>query len=109
MEKSLQSWNQSSRLAKWNAMVTDCRNSGLTVRQWCEENHIAYSTYYKRLRRVYEESRKPEEPAGYYRVPQESAPSSPLAVIRVGELSAEIYAGADRDLIAAIVQAAQLC
>ena len=32
-------------LAEWTRQVEECRNSGLSVRAWCEQNGIAVSTY----------------------------------------------------------------
>lgn len=42
-------------IRNWATEVELCRNSGLTVQQWCEENRISVKTYYYHLRRVREE------------------------------------------------------
>ena len=37
------------RHKEWAAMVSDCQASGKKVEEWCAENRINVSTYYKRL------------------------------------------------------------
>ena len=36
-------------------MVYTCRNSGLSVAQWCQENKIAQSTYYRWQRLIWDQ------------------------------------------------------
>ena len=40
------------QLRQWAEMIQECRNSGQTVRVWCEANSINIKTYYYRLKRV---------------------------------------------------------
>ena len=42
------------RISEWSDMVRACRDSGLTVQQWCNSNGINIKTYYYRLRKVRE-------------------------------------------------------
>lgn len=44
--ESFQKVNQQYRLVKWSHRMETCRNSGLTVGQWCQENRIAVSSYF---------------------------------------------------------------
>ena len=37
------------RHKEWAAMVQECQTSGKNVEEWCNENGINISTYYKRL------------------------------------------------------------
>jgi len=50
----IQKLNKSGRLGEWAQMVSQCRNSGMTVLAWCAEHEISTKTYYYRLRRVCE-------------------------------------------------------
>ena len=111
MSSKLQSWNRTSRLAAWNEMITECRNSGIPVRQWCAENHVAYSTYYKRLKCVCEASRElaEETPAGYYEIPTVATYPSPAIVLRFGSASAEIFPGTPEEIIHAVIKAVATC
>ena len=40
------------RLEKWNAAICAQKASGLTIKEWCEENGINSNTYYYYLRRI---------------------------------------------------------
>ena len=43
---------RSSQFGRWAEMVQECRNSGQSVRTWCEDNGVNIKTYYYRLRRL---------------------------------------------------------
>ena len=43
---------RSSQFGQWAAMVQECRNSGQTVRAWCEDNGVNTKTYYYRLKQL---------------------------------------------------------
>ena len=32
---------------KWKQRIVECRNSGVPVKEWCREQGISYSTYYR--------------------------------------------------------------
>lgn len=40
------------RLEKWNAAICAQKASGLTIKEWCEQNGINSNTYYYYLRRI---------------------------------------------------------
>ena len=63
MEKaaSLQRANQQQRLVEWSRRVEACRNSGLSVGQWCQENGIAVSTYFSWQRKVFQALQEVQE------------------------------------------------
>ena len=50
---------------EWMELIQDCRTSGLTDKQWCEENHISLSNFYKRIRKLRENA---------YEVPDRTGP-----------------------------------
>jgi L-serine deaminase len=39
-------------LRSWEEMIKSCKNSGLTVSEWCRENGINIKTYYYRMRKL---------------------------------------------------------
>jgi len=43
------------KLRGWAMQIDACNRSGLTVKQWCEENGVAIKTYYYHVKRVREE------------------------------------------------------
>lgn len=50
----MQRVNRQQRLAEWSQRVEACRNSGLSVVQWCQENGIAVSTYFSWQKKVFQ-------------------------------------------------------
>lgn len=42
------------RLQVWAAMVSECRQSGMTVEAWCKSQNLNSKTYYYRLKKVRE-------------------------------------------------------
>ena len=53
MGRELQAVNHNNRLMEWSKLVEGCRNSGLTVAEWCKEHRIATSTYFVWQRKVF--------------------------------------------------------
>ena len=47
METGLQKLNRQQKIAQWGERISSCRSSGLTVAQWCSENGISLTSYYK--------------------------------------------------------------
>jgi len=43
---------RASQYGQWAEMIHECRNSGQTVRAWCEDNGVSIKTYYYRLKRL---------------------------------------------------------
>ena len=42
------------KLQVWAAMVSECRQSGMTVEAWCKSQNLSSKTYYYRLKKVRE-------------------------------------------------------
>ena len=95
MEQSLQKFNAKQNLLKWSERIASCRNSGMSVREWCKVNGIPPSTYYNQQRKVFEASK--------------SSAHMPTATIRIGDLEADIYAGADEETIRTICLVLKSC
>ena len=41
-------------LVRWQAIVTECRDSGIPIRTWCRNNQINIKTYYYWQRKVWD-------------------------------------------------------
>lgn len=39
---------------EWKQRIIVCRNSGMSIRGWCQENGVATSSYYHYLRKIRE-------------------------------------------------------
>ncbi|MCL1981793.1 MAG: hypothetical protein FWG53_01705 [Clostridiales bacterium] len=57
------------RLREWATQINMCRQSGLTVKEWCRENGIHLKTYYNRMKRVREEMLEAIEAGSIAQVP----------------------------------------
>ncbi|MGN0492389.1 MAG: IS66 family insertion sequence element accessory protein TnpA [Acutalibacteraceae bacterium] len=49
------------RLQNWQLMYSEYASSGLTVKEWCENNHLSVKTFYYRLKRLRTEALKQEQ------------------------------------------------
>ena len=110
--ESLQRVNRQQRLAEWSRRVEACRNSGLTVVQWCQENGIAVSTYFSWQRKVFQALQEVQE-VTFAEVPvieERTQPSGHIvAAMEVSGVRIQIYEGADKATLQALLQAAKSC
>ena len=106
----LQTANHRNNLAQWSSRIADCRSSGMTVTQWCEQHGIPKSTYYTWQRKVYNAASTGN---AFVEVQVEAerdkAPGVTIATVSVGGITAEIHAGADEATMAALLRAMKLC
>jgi P2-related tail formation protein len=110
MEKSLQSLGKNQRMEEWAQRVSDCRSSGLTVRNWCEQHGINEKTYYYWQRRIWETMNESRS-SRFVRIPVETASvgQNTAARIRINGAEAEICAGTDAATIEAVCRALREC
>lgn len=123
MNRELQTLNHNSKLAQWSRLVEDCRNSSLSVTEWCKENGIPISSYYYRQKQVFNaitESQKvrfkevtvvPVTPVtpGTSVAPVTSRPSPAVASVQYSDANIEVYPGADSKTLRAIFEALRSC
>jgi hypothetical protein len=111
MAYSIQTVNYKNRLLEWSKQVEACRNSNLTVAQWCQENGVAVSTYYSWQRKVFQ-TVLPEQETSFVEVPMDKAahPVGTVAMtIRSENLSIDIYSGIDEGMFRTIIQVLKSC
>ena len=110
MEKELQTLGKDQRMEKWAQRVSECRSSGLTVRNWCEQHRINEKTYYYWQRRIWE-SMNESRSSRFVQIPVEaaSAGQNTAVRIRINGAEAEIRAGTDAATIEAVCRAFREC
>ena len=112
MNSGLQVYNEQNRLAEWAQLVSRCRGSGMTVRQWCEENGISLSSYYKWQRKVYAVAQAQQE-ARFVEVtpvqPASVAVSDVAVTVRVAGAEADIHSGADAATVEMVLRVLKSC
>ena len=110
MNRGLQVYNEQAKLAQWAQVVSQCRDSGVSVRQWCQENGVNVSSYYKWQRKVYAAAQAQQE-----RSFVEVTPVHPAAVIgvavtlRIAGAELEIHNGADAATVEVVLRAVKSC
>jgi transposase-like protein len=110
MEKDLRLLGKNQRMEEWAQRVSECRSSGLTVRNWCEQHEINEKTYYYWQRRIWE-SMTESRSGRFVQIPAETATAGQnMAVrIRIHGAEAEICAGIDAAAIEAVCRALRTC
>ena len=112
MNNGLRVVKENSNLAEWTRQVEECRNSGLSVRKWCEQKGIAQSTYTYRQNKVWKAINQRSNT--FVEMPVEE--SSDMAVVshiaatvHIGGVNAEIHNGADEATLTALLRALRSC
>ena len=110
MEQGLRALNHQEKQALWCERVSACRRSGLSVRQWCQENGVSPKTYYHWQHKLFDLA---SERAGaeFVQVPLNQKPQTnqPVATLHIGNLSADIYSSADAEVLEALCRAMKSC
>ena len=110
MNSGLQVYNEQNKLAQWAQAVAQCRDSGMSVRQWCQENGINLSSYYKWQRKVYDAAKAQHESRFVEVTPvQPVAVSSVAVTVRIAGAEAEIHNGADPATVEAVLRILKSC
>ena len=112
------------RLQGWALQVQECQKSGLSVREWCEENGVGYKNYYRRRRLVREylldtsdsgkslmlannkDLQTETQSPVFAAIPSTKLSSSAVAAtVQIGAYIAEINNGADIETVDGILRA----
>lgn len=107
-----------AKLQNWVTIVHECRSSGLSVRQWCRQQEITPTTYYRWEREVLAHANiertvpVSEKAVTFAEVPaiqQKRNDSERAATIRINEVSVDIYNGINSALLKCMLELLQLC
>ena len=110
MNSGLQAYNEQNKLAQWVQIVSQCRDSGLSVRQWCQEHGVNVSSYYKWQRKVYSMAQAQQEVRFTEITPEEPIRTAGIAVtVRIAGAEADILNGADTAAVEAVLRVLKSC
>ena len=85
MNRGLRAYNGQNKLAQWVQIVSECRESGMSVRQWCQEHGINMT-------------------------PVQAVCTDRVAVtIRIHGMEADIHSGADAATVETVLRVLQSC
>ncbi|MGN1100717.1 MAG: IS66 family insertion sequence element accessory protein TnpA [Huintestinicola sp.] len=86
--------------AEWAERIRQCRESGLTVSEWCRQNSINPKTYYYHLRKIRKEICE-QIPVPVMTVAEESH----KVKVSIGDMIAEIPEGISEQTITSVIRA----
>ena len=110
MNSGLQAYNEQNKLAQWVQIVSQCRDSGLSVRQWFQEHGVNVSSYYKWQRKVYAAAKAQQESRFVEVTPEQPVDVRSIAVtVRIGASEAEIHNGADAATVESVLRVLKSC
>lgn len=96
MNSGLRVYNEQNKLAQWAQTVAQCRDSGMSVRQWCQGHDVNVSPYYKWQRKGYDAAKAQQESRFVEVTPVHPVDIGNTAVtVRIAGAEAEIHSGAD--------------
>lgn len=117
MATGVQELKLAVRMQEWSVRIAECRNSGMSVRAWCNEQGISVQTYYRWEKRFVEKAtRELSLPAStraglLMRINPETMPSDEMntvgscITIRHGESVITLPAGSSVEAVADLVKA----
>lgn len=110
MSSALQTLNENQKMAEWAARITACRNSGLSVQEWCRANDICTQTYYRWQKRLFELAQAQQEVRFAEITPAQPVSSVGIAVtIRIAGAEADIHNGADTATVETVLRVLKSC
>ena len=110
MNSGLQVYNEQGKLLQWAQVVAQCRGSGMSVRQWCQENCVNIASYYKWQRKVYAAAQAQQERSFVEVMPVQPPAVGGVAVtVRIGGAEMDIHNGADTATIESVLRAVKSC
>lgn len=104
------------RLEQWKKIISECQNSGMSIRSWCVQNGLKEHSYYYYLKKLREQAikdfpvpMKEEKPVVFQKLEvQPSIQNTKAAVvIRLPNAVLEINEGASQQTVQAVLHALQ--
>lgn len=117
MTTGVQEMKLAVRMQEWSVRIAECRNSGMSVRAWCNEQGISVQTYYRWEKRFVEKAARqlslpaPTRAGLLMRINPETMPSDEMntvascITIRHGESVIALPAGSSAEAVADLVKA----
>lgn len=86
--------------AEWADKISQCRESGLTVSEWCRQNSINPKTYYYHLRKIRKEICE-QIPVPVMTVPEMNS----LVKLKIDDITVEIPEGISEQMMTSLIRA----
>jgi transposase-like protein len=108
-----------ARLQEWTVAIQECRSSGLPVKQWCRNQGITTTTYYRWERELLAltgGTRNKPQLASTTTFAELPAPrqqcrtvSELSATVHINDVAIDIYPRMDTELLKTLLDAVRLC
>ena len=102
------------RMAQWQDIIKECKESGMTVAEFCEDRNISWHAYYYWLRKIREYITQPQSTeTEFVQLPQPAAVPAPVPVssgtitIHVGRMSVEVEGNVNKASLKTVLTALQ--
>ena len=110
VSRELQTRNAQNKLALWAERISECRNSGQSVKVWCQENGICEQTYYRWQKRLFEMVQAQQEVQFAEVTPLQQVRSGNVAVtVRIAGAEADVHNGADTATVETVLRVLKSC
>ena len=102
---------------EWNIAIQECRSSGLSVSEWCQQRGVTTTTYYRWERELLTGVRRngtpPSTTVTFAELPAPNQVSRNVAercaTLHIGSASLDIYSGCDTEQLKMVVELMRLC
>ena len=107
-----------ARLQKWGSAIKECRSSGQSVREWCRQQGITPTTYYRWEREVLSVAESMAQQDGQESVTFAKAPvprqeyrneAEHSATLYAGDVRIDIYPSCGRDQLKTLIEMLHTC
>ena len=99
-------------LELWQERIRECRNSGMTVTDWCAKEGLSDKTYYywlRKLKRLQEAEAQPQQ-CTFYEIHQSSRGKVEIsATLHYGGIHVDVYTGADEETLLRLCRVLRRC
>ena len=111
MSSGLQRLNKQNKVALWAERISECRNSGLSIQEWCDSHNLCKQTYYKWQKRLFEIAGTQQAAEFAEVTPTQPVHLSPRVsvTVRIGGTEADIHSGADAETVEMVLRVLQSC
>ena len=102
---------------EWNIAIQECRGSGLSESEWCQQRGVTTTTYYRWERELLTGVRRngtpPSTTVTFAELPAPKQVSRNVsehcATLHIGSASLDIYSGCDAEQLKMLVELLRLC
>ena len=100
--------NQENTVALWAERITACRNSELSVAQWCKENGVCIQTYYRWQKKLFTMAQAQQE-FRFAEVTPVHTSGNIAVTVHISGMEADIHSGADATTVETVLRILKSC